>query len=342
MVRSLIQDGIGGRARVWQLRLLLAALLLGGVELLLWLDPPSRPIYVWPLLAVGYLLLSALLLDFATRFRVRSIFGLLALAGIGALLNALFINPAYALAEVPRTLLTRVLGATAFIILLMLALYLMLTGRLRLRWGLPLTMPLLGLGWGTWARWSPTLLDAQGEPAALPLLLVWLCGAAALVALLARWTNRAADGAALNLRMTRAEWAIGAAAAAIALLMRSAGDLVSSGGDGSGLAASAPLMVLLLSAYCALILWFQRRKKGRGLFDPHAQFRSSWLWLAAGFAGFVGAGVVGYGLPRGEGAADPVFVITNIWTGFGLTWLPAVSLSLGAQSFARLARMNRL
>jgi len=342
VVRSVSQDGIGKQGRVWRLRLLLAALLLSGVELLLWLDPPARPIYAWPLLAVGYFLLSALLLDLATRFRVRSIFGLLALAGIGALLNALLINPTYALAEVPRTLLTRVLGATAFVTLLMLALYLVLIGRLRLRWGLLLTMPLLGLGWGTWAHWSPTLLDARGEPAPLPLLLLWLGGAAALIGLLAQRTNRAANGAALNLRMTRAEWAISAAVAAIVLIMRSAGDRVPNSEDGLGLAAGALIITLLLSAYCALILWFQRRKKGGSLFDPAAQFRSSRLWLAAGFAGFVIAAVVGYGLPRGEGAADPVFVITNIWTGFGITWLPAVSLTLGAQSFARLARMNRL
>lgn len=335
---------MGGRGRVWRLRLLLASLLLSGVELLLWLDPPSRPIFVWPLLALGYLLLSALLLDLATRFRIRSIFGLLALAGGGALLNALLINPTYALAEVPRTLLTRVLGATTFVTMLMLALYLVLTGRLRLRWSLLLAMPLLGLGWGTWAHWSPTLLDAQGEPAALPFLLLWLGGAAALIGLLALWTNRASDsdGEALDLRMTRSEWAIGAVVAAVVLIMRSAGDFVSSSEGSLGLAAGALLTTSLLGAYCALILWFQRRKKGSGLFDPDGQLRPTWLWLAAGFAGFVIAAVVGYGLPRGEGAADPVFVITNIWTGFGITWLPAVSLTLGAQSFARLARMNRL
>lgn len=336
MVRPVIRDGIGGRGRVWRLRLLLGALLLTGVELLLWLDPPSRPVLVWPLLAAGYLSLGTLLLDLATRFRVRSIFGLLALAGIGALLNALLINPTYALADVPRTLLTRVLGATTFIILLMLALYLVLTGGLRLRWSL-LLLPLLGLGWGTWARWSPTLLDARGEPAALPLLLLWLGGAAALIALLARWANCPRDSAALDLRMTHAEWAIGAAIIAIVVIMRSIGAPVLSSEHGLGLAIGA-----LLSAYCALILWFQRRKKGGGLFDPEARFRPSWSWLAAGFAGFIIAASVGHGLPRGEGAADPVFVITNIWTGFAIAWLPAVSLTLGAQSFARLARMNRL
>ncbi len=119
----------------WFVRLLLAALLGFASEVLLWTQP-TRPLLDWALLALGYLALSGLLLEIAARYRLRDAFGLLTLAGIYGMLNGLILNPATALIDVPRTLITRAMGAHAVAGLIALALFLALTrGGLRGRGG---------------------------------------------------------------------------------------------------------------------------------------------------------------------------------------------------------------
>jgi hypothetical protein len=57
---------------------------------------------------------------------------------------------------------------------------------------------------------------------------------------------------------------------------------------------------------------------------------------------FAALALAGYGLPRGEGVRDPVFLITVLLTAFGIAWLPGVSLALGAQAVARQVRAGKL
>ena len=64
--------------------------------------------------------------------------------------------------------------------------------------------------------------------------------------------------------------------------------------------------------------------------------------LALLVVGFALAGAVGYSLPRGEVASDPLALISALFTAYGLIWLPAVSIVLGARAFSRQARAMNL
>ncbi len=134
----------------WIARGLLAALLLFASEVVLWTNPTGRAPLEWLLLAVGYLALAVLLLDLAARYRIRDLFGLLALAGIYGLISSLALNSQTALAEVPRTWATRVMGAHTLAGLGALLLFLTFTSA-RSR-GLLLAAVVSGLLWGVWVR----------------------------------------------------------------------------------------------------------------------------------------------------------------------------------------------
>jgi hypothetical protein len=109
------------------LRLLMAALLLFGSEILLWIDPPARAFTDWLLLVVGYVALGALVLDLAARYRIRSVYDAMLVIAIYALCAGLLLNPQTALADFPRTFMTRVLGAHGLLGLEMFGLFLALT-----------------------------------------------------------------------------------------------------------------------------------------------------------------------------------------------------------------------
>lgn len=92
-------------------RLLLALLFALMSEVAVWRDPSARSALDL-LLIPAYPILAALVLDLAARYRVRDGFGVLLLAGIYALLNALAPNPALMGAN-PATLAAQVLGTQA-------------------------------------------------------------------------------------------------------------------------------------------------------------------------------------------------------------------------------------
>ncbi|MCS7071162.1 MAG: hypothetical protein NZM00_06625, partial [Anaerolinea sp.] len=153
-------------------RLRLAVLWAFGSEILLWTLPERTDLADGVAAAISYLALAALLLDLGVRFRVRGLYGLLALAGIYALGYGLLINPASAFADLPRTLFTRVLGANALIGLGGL-LILILSGALRLRQPVALLagMGVLGAAWGMWARWSPVIITGRLDTPEAPFAL---------------------------------------------------------------------------------------------------------------------------------------------------------------------------
>ncbi len=188
-------------------RLLLAALLGVASEILLWTQP-TRPLIDWALLALGYLALSGLLLEIAARYRLRDAFGLLTLVGIYGMMNGLILNPATALIDVPRTLITRAMGGHAAAGLIALALFLALTrGGLRGRRNLIAALGIaliVGVAWGTWARWSP--VEFGGQDASTPGSLALFAGVGVgLIALALPGTRRVS--APLDLRLGAPGWA---------------------------------------------------------------------------------------------------------------------------------------
>jgi hypothetical protein len=327
------------RSALGSRHLLLAALLLFGSEIVLWTTPTSRSPFDWVLLVVGYLVLSLILLELAAFYRARNIFDLMALAGIYGLLNALLLNPASALVDVPRTLVTRAMGAHSLIGLAMLAFFLWVNGHRRM----PLVVfggaALIGVTWGAWAHWSPIEFSTGGETALSVMLIAAFVplavGGAALAA-----PHRAngvpqgeGEGARAIRRMTRFDWALVLSAGLTLLIVRLAEGAISSFS-----LVTIPLLIL----YCVGVLYFQRRKKGVMLLDALEGRKTSPALYAAGAIALLLGGLLGYSLPRGTGASDPLAVIAVVFTGYGLVWLPAVSLVLGARAFARQARALRL
>ncbi len=317
----------------WQTRLFLAALLAFASEVLVWTNPQSRSLLDWALLVPGYLALSALLLEIAARYRLRDVFGLLALAGLYGMINGLILNPHSALIDVPRTLISRAIGAQGCAGLVALALFFALAGGgLRPRRTLLAAIMIagiVGLGWGTWARWSPAVFAELPASAPETLLLYGGFGVG-LVALAWRWQRQSP---ASNLRLDARGWAFTIAALGLLLLIH----LLRGEIDGLSLT-----VIVTLSAFSVMIIWFQMRKKGAALLDSLHGAPLSWSAFVLLAAAFALGGAVGYALPRGAAADDPLALLGALFTAYGLIWLPAVTIVLGARAFTRQARAMRL
>jgi len=313
------------------MRLLLGALLLFGWEVLLWNDPSARAVLDWARAALGYALIATLLLDLAARYRVRDIFGALLLAGVYATLNALTINPQAMLYELPRTLVTRLLGPGALVGLGMMALLLWLAGRGRNVWLALAALP-VGIAAGAWARWSPVVL-AGADETALTLVYVAAGIGVALITVLTWATARARLDSPPDFRLGPLEWfVVGGGLIGLGAWQYADGAL-----DWLALALTAGLLAL-----CWATLWATARAKGATYVDLLGTFAPRWRWLGMGLGMFAVAVALGWSLPRGQGATDPIAVIGGVMTAFGIVWLPTVALVLGARMFQRQTRALRL
>ena len=323
---------------IWLMRLLLGALLFFGSEILLWADPLARPPESWLLLVPGYLVLAVLLLDLLVRYKIRDLWGLMVLAGIYGLLNSLLLNPDTALADVPRTLVTRALGAHALLGLEMLGLFIALVQGRSLGWRRVLVLGTLvvGLAWGVWMRLSPAQLTLAAENVSPVAMLLYGLGGLApallLFGLLVRPTGPE-TGRAFVLPLPGL---LALVALLLALfLLRVA----------QGYAADAALiisgLVLLLSV---AILWFRRETKLPTLLDnalPLRPLPARWLLFTLGL--FASAAIATYHLPLiGTAALNQLSIIVFGFTLYGLGWLPTVSLILGLRFYVRQIQGRKL
>lgn len=319
----------------WLLRGLLAALLAFTSEILLWTTPDSRPPFDWLLLVFGYLAVSAVLLDLAARYRLRDPFGLLALAGVYGLLNALLLNPTSAFIDFPRTFFTRAMGGHTVAGLLALALWLRLTrNSQRGRWWIPAGAAalLVGVVWGFWAHYSPPVF-AEGGEITLPTLLIVFGGGALLLLVLAWSVQRIPESLSTeSFRLNR----LGGSFVFIVFVTLLGGHLAAGDIDALKIA-----IVLIFAIFCIGIVWFQKRQKGAAMLDDRRTDISLPL-LAALLALMLIGGLVGYHLPHGYGQTDPLAVIGSLLTAYGLVWLPVVTFVLGAREFTKQSRAMRL
>ena len=104
----------------------------------------------------------------------------------------------------------------------------------------------------------------------------------------------------------------------------------------------ALVIIVTLTVFSIMILWFQQRKKEITMLDAVGSDPPSLGRFVALVIAFALAGVVGYLLPRGELDNDPLALIGALFTAYGLIWLPAVSIVLGARAFSRQARAMKL
>lgn len=315
----------------WRVRVLLAALFMFGGELLLWNNPPGRAWWDWPLLAIGYAALAAIILDLAARWRARDLFSVMALAGFYALLNALLLNPAQAFVDLPLSLVSRVTGAHALLGLEMLVTFLALTGgHLRhLRFALLGGALVVGLAWGTWARWSGTFAAVSyGE---VPLGMLFSVGATGLVIVLALivWVYRQRMPLKpSDMLLTRLEWAVVALILSLMGLLRVAQGALNE----TGLLVS--LIVLFL---VGLVLWSRRNTRLKIILDYHLPvFPLGWVWILLALAILFWAAALAYGLPMiGDEFFNQYHIVAYGFLLYGAGWLPLVSIQLGLRAFIR-------
>ena len=151
----------------WLLRVLFGVMLLFGNEILLWQDPHRHTLPEWGLLVMGYIAIGAITLDLAVRYRVNDVYLAMLMVCIGALFIGLLLNPTLMLADFPRHLLTRVIGASAFVSLEMWGLLLALTGGYIRRYRRLLIGFALAVGFngGVWARYAWQLSTWSSAPA---------------------------------------------------------------------------------------------------------------------------------------------------------------------------------
>jgi hypothetical protein len=322
----------------WWLRLLLAGLLVFGSEVLLWTNPTGRSLTEWVLALPGYFILATFLLDTLARYRVRDLPGLMALAGIYGLLNALLINPDSTLFDVPRTLVTRVSGAHTLLGLEMLVFFLALTaGHLRyLRRILLAGAVIVGLAWGTWVRWSALEADVAYETPSLEvMLLVGLIGIVLLLLLIWQCYRSARSLSPESILLNAREWLLIGIAAGGLLLFRIAQSYV----DFPTLFLTAILLSL-----CAAMLWFRRETRLQPLIEHMLPVRPlRWAWILLSFAILVWAGVFSYSLPfAGTRDFNNLSFVVYGFTLYGLAWLPAVSLWVGLRSYIRQVQARPL
>lgn len=312
-------------------RLLLAVLLAFGGETLLWPHAPGRGPLDWLAAAVGYLTLGVMLPDLMQRYRVRDAIGLLALAGLTALATGVLLYPQSALADVPLTLISRVLGAQTAAALAMLVLWLTLL-RGRLNAGFFILALVAGIAWGLLGRWFPQALDpAAGET---PLGLVLAAGVVGITLIALTWTVVARSAPhADDLLLSRRGWALALLILAALLGLRAAQGWL----DVTALAITATL-----GAFMWLILRLYRRMRIPGLLQaalPPRPVNPRFLALAVIF---LLAGVFGWLLPRPAGDADPLGILGALLIAFGAAWLPSLSLVVGGRALIREIRAQQL
>jgi len=190
---------------------------------------------------------------------------------------------------------------------------------------------ILGIGWGIWAHWSPQEFASLGESA--PETLALYVGIGIMLIVLALLFVHRCAGTAANLSLDRRGWAFTLLALSVLLvihLLQNEVDLLSL------------TVIITLSAFSIMIIWFQQRKKGATLLDNLASTSPAGGSLVLLIIGFAVAAAVGYGLPRGDVTNDPLAFISALFTAYGLIWLPAVSIVLGARAFSRQARAMQL
>jgi hypothetical protein len=139
---------------MWGLRLILGAVLLTISEVVMWQNPLVRRPLDWLGVAVLYVALAALLLDFTVRFQVRHPSSLLLLGGAYAVLQSATLNPGV-FDSFPITLVVRGLGLqTAAAVYGLLLFVTVMRGKQPGPWHW-LGAVAIGAIWGIWLHWYP-------------------------------------------------------------------------------------------------------------------------------------------------------------------------------------------
>lgn len=327
----------------WFLRLLLAALLMFGSEVLLWSDPAGLALGEWLLRLPGYLALAALLLDLAERYRIKDVYDAMTLLAIYGLLNGLLLSPAIGLAEVPDTVVNRVLGGHGLLGLEMFGLFLVLTNGQNQRYRrLALVAAIwVGFYWGIWVRWSPQFTTFTPNPVTVSSLLIWALGGLGailtvyLLALRRTGVQTEQPLSALDLRLSVIEWGLVLIVFLLLFIIRAAQNVIPTGGL---------LLILVLLIGCWAVLWFRRSERGQTLLAAHVPpLPLSVGWIGVITLTFVVTSLIAYHLPLVTLFGLNQFSLMTLgFAGVGLGWLPLIAMVLGVRALDHLARTGQV
>ncbi len=315
----------------WLIRLLLAVLLALGSEVLLWTDPPARPLVQWPLLFFGYGVIATVLLDLMVRFNVRDLSGLMLTAGIYSLLSALLLNPKTTLYDVPFTFVSRVSGAHSLLGLEMLFVFMALTGgHRRYLWRVNLVGGVVvGAAWGTWVRYAPAFLERVHAPVELSVMLLWgLLGIAATALITAIIYRRVHRIQPVDMQLSVEQWAV------MSVILAGLGFVRIAQG---ALGPSALLLSVIILFITVMIQWFRRSTTLPTILDGHLPvLPMRWPRIALLVGVLLWTATLTYALPIvGTETVNQLNFIVSGFTLYGLAWLPSVSLLLGVRAYIR-------
>lgn len=319
------------------IRVLLAVLLMFGSEVLAWNNPTGHSALEWPLNIAAYFALSTILLDFIIRYRVRDLFGLLVLAGIYSLSAALLIFPQSAFVDMPRTLVTRVMGAHALIAAEMMGVFLAITGGLQGKaWrNVLIGCVIVGLAWGFWVKDWP--VEAGYQAVSLAIMLAFGIGGIVLIGATDRYANSMSSPEISpdSLRLSIQGWGGTVILAGALLIIRLVQGQIELG---------ALVLTTLLIVLSWGIIWFRGRTKGETLLDGRIPVRNlSLSGFLMAVVIFLAIGIFAYNLPPINVAGiTPIALIGLGFTAYGLAWLPTVSLVLGARAYLRQIQTEKL
>jgi hypothetical protein len=323
--------------RLWLMRLLLAALLLASHEILLWANIQTLTSGDWLIHSIAYVGLATLLLDVAVRYRIRDLYDAMALLAFYAAIGGLLISPDISFSDLPRTLVTRVLGAYCLTGAVGFGIFLALTTNQPRYWRLMVAgMAWVGFYWGTWLRWTPEVGSLFTEPVALGTMLTYagvLYGIALLFNAAVQRTSYPITPADFKLRLVPGLLLI--LGLLLIFLLRATQNLL----DGAALIICVALMGISLA-----ILWFRRSPKGDTLLDQHIPPRRiNLLWLILTIGVFTLTTTAAYALPLiGTPEFNQLWVMELGYVGVGIGWMPTLAAVIAVRGVDRQMRAQNM
>lgn len=320
----------------WAIRIFVAALFIFGDLLFLWSTIPET-LTQWVVTITGFIAISAIVLDLATRYRIRDIYDAMVILAMVGLLAALLISPVFSFAKFPNSLLTRVLGGHTLITFEMFGLFIVLTAghNARYRWLMLAVAAWLGFYWGIWMRWTPVFTDAF-EPVALSNMLIVAGVSFALIVGLWLITSGIAKNATSDdLLLSPVEWFILLAVVIGLFLVQALQNAIFTG---------AMIAVVVLLVVCWSVIWFRREEHAETLLDSHLPMQPlNLVWLAIAVAIFIIMTIAAYNIPLvGTQEINQLWLMEIGFAAVGSVWLPLIAMVIATRGIDYLMRTNQL
>lgn len=322
---------------LWALRLMLATLFLFGGEVLVWAELQILTPAEIVLRVIAYVALATLVLDLATRYRIRDVYDGMALMGIYGVLAGLLITPEISFSDFPRTLVTRVLGGHNLTGAIAFGMFLAFTagpGR-RYRWLFIALMAWLGFYRGIWLRWTPEFNTAALQSLSLTTLFAivgMVILTARLLLFIALRSDKNITPPDFHLPFTPFLLLI------VTLLFLFGIRLLQVNLTGTMLLVAGILLFI-----CLAILWFRRADKGAMLLDNHIPPAPlSLLWIALAVLLFCITAIFSYALPlAGTPEYNQLWLMEIGYGAVGFLWLPVLAGVIAIRGVDRQMRTHQ-